>query len=175
MLPGNTDTFELGIAPEDIEIIPAGENFIGIDHGSRSLMGAPASDFAGIVGDILIAQEIPGLLWHVRWDSASGTFQTEEVAQVGQWEHVTFSTSKLIHKTEKEKPEKEKAEDKEKHEKEKPEKEKTRRRASPRRKRRTRRSARRRSPRRKVKEGKPGEGEGREGGQAREGGQGVQA
>ncbi len=152
---GNTDTFELGIAPEDIEIIPAGENFIGIDHGSRSLMGAPASDFAGIVGDILIAQEIPGLLWHVRWDSASGTFQTEEVAQVGQWEHVTFSTSKLIHKTEKEKPEKEKAEDKEKHEKEKPEKEKDEKEGKPEKEKEDKEKREKEKPEKEVKEGKP--------------------
>jgi hypothetical protein len=81
----------LGISPEDIEIIPAGENFVGVDFGGKRLLGAPTSAFAGMVGDFLIAQEQGGILWHVRWDPASGDFQTEQVARVEQWEHVTFA------------------------------------------------------------------------------------
>jgi hypothetical protein len=85
------DQRELGISPEDIEIIPTGENFVGVDFGGKQLLGAPTSAFAGMVGDFLIAQEDGGILWHVRWDPASSNFQTEQVAQVEQWEHVTFA------------------------------------------------------------------------------------
>jgi hypothetical protein len=86
------DRHRLGISPEDIEIIPTGENFVGVDFGGRQLLGAPASEFAGMVGDFLIAQEQGGgVLWHVRWDPASGNFQTEQVARVEHWEHVTFA------------------------------------------------------------------------------------
>jgi hypothetical protein len=89
---GNYTVHELGISPEDIEIIPAGENFVGVDFGGRQLLGAPTSEFAGMVGDFLIAQEQGGgVLWHVRWDPASGNFQTEQVARVEHWEHVTFA------------------------------------------------------------------------------------
>jgi hypothetical protein len=88
---GNTDQFSLDISPEDIEIIPAGENFIGVDFGGKQLLGAPTSAFAGMVDDFLIAQEDGGILWHVRWDPASGNFQTEQIARVEHWEHVTFA------------------------------------------------------------------------------------
>jgi hypothetical protein len=44
-----------------------------------------------MVGDVLIAQEHPGILWHVRWDGEE--FDANEVAQVSQWEHVTFSSA----------------------------------------------------------------------------------
>ena len=88
---GNTQTFSIGVAPEDIEIIPAKQNFFGVDFGGRTLWGAPPSEFVGMVGDFLIPQESAGILWHVWWDAASGSFQTERVAQVGQWEHVTFA------------------------------------------------------------------------------------
>jgi hypothetical protein len=87
---GNIATFSIGISPEDIEIIPAGENFVGVDFGGKQLQGAPASEFAGMVGDFLIAQE-GGPLWYVRWDPASNSFQTEQVARVEQWEHITFA------------------------------------------------------------------------------------
>ena len=87
---GNVATFSLDISPEGIEIIPSDENFVGVDFGGKQLQGAPASEFAGMVGDFLIAQE-GGALWHVRWDPATGSFQTEQVARVEQWEHVTFA------------------------------------------------------------------------------------
>jgi hypothetical protein len=81
----------LARSAEDIEIIPPRENFFGVDFGGRTLWGAPPGEFAGMVGDFLIPQEAGGILWHVRWDAGSGSFQTERVAQVGSWEHVTFA------------------------------------------------------------------------------------
>ncbi len=44
-----------------------------------------------MVGDILIAQQSPGVLWRVRWTGK--VFQAERLAQVTQWEQVTFSPS----------------------------------------------------------------------------------
>ena len=44
-----------------------------------------------MVGDVLIAEEFPGLLWHVRWTGTA--FQVTVLFQVPQWEHVTFSTA----------------------------------------------------------------------------------
>ncbi len=92
--PDGSFTFHaLGIAPEDFDIIPANENFFGVDFGGARLMGAPPSEFAGMVGDVLVAQEFPGILWHVRWDAANNAFVATNIAQVAQWEHVTFSTA----------------------------------------------------------------------------------
>lgn len=76
---GNVETYYLGIAPEDIDLIPANENFYGIDHSSGILWKATADEFIGMVGDLLIAQE-GGLLWHVYWDGTQ--FQTETIATV---------------------------------------------------------------------------------------------
>ncbi len=44
-----------------------------------------------MVGDVLIAQEDQGILWHVRWNGTS--FDKEELTRVELWEHVTFSTA----------------------------------------------------------------------------------
>ena len=88
---GSVTPYNLGIQPEDIEIVPANENFFGVDFGGSRLMGAPPSEFAGMVGDVVIAQEFPGILWRVRWNGSN--FEVTEIARVGQWEHVTFSTA----------------------------------------------------------------------------------
>jgi len=93
---GSVTSYAIGVAPEDIEIIPENQNFYGVDYGGRTLWGAPASAFADLVGDVLVAQESPGILWHVRWDPASGKFQKKSLAQVPQWEHVAFSPAGLL-------------------------------------------------------------------------------
>lgn len=85
---------KLGINPEDFDIIPANENFFGVDFGGATLWGAPASAFTSMVGDFLIAQEFPGILWHVRWNGSS--FDATEIARVTQWEHVTFSSAGIV-------------------------------------------------------------------------------
>jgi len=91
---GVTAFYQLGINPEDFDIVPANENFFGVDFGGQTLWGAPASAFTGMVGDILIAQEFPGILWHVRWNGSS--FEATEIARVTQWEHVTFSKAGIV-------------------------------------------------------------------------------
>ncbi len=88
---------DLSIRPEDIDLIPANENFFGVDYGNSRLVGAPASAFTNWVGDIAIAEEgtagNPAILWRVWWDGS--TWQKQALAQVGQWEHVTFSSAGL--------------------------------------------------------------------------------
>ena len=91
---GNAESYDLGIEPEDIDIVLANENFFGVDFGGAKLWGAPPAQFAEIVGDVLIAQEHPGILWHVRWNGAE--FETNELARVAQWEHVTFSSAGIV-------------------------------------------------------------------------------
>ncbi|HEX9986266.1 MAG TPA: discoidin domain-containing protein [Thermoanaerobaculia bacterium] len=90
---GTTATYSLGITPEDIDIIPANENFFGVDFSGARVMGAPAAMFAEMVGDVLVAQEHPGILWHVRWNGTA--FEKRELARVNQWEHVTFSPAAI--------------------------------------------------------------------------------
>ena len=86
--------WDIGVSPEDIDLIPANQNFFGVDFGSGQLMGAPASAFAGMEGDILMAQEFPGYLYQVHWNGS--IFEVTLLAQVTQWEHVTFSTAGIV-------------------------------------------------------------------------------
>jgi RHS repeat-associated protein len=85
---GNTTTTQLGIRPEDIMVVPANENFFGVDYFGGAVWGASASQFTGLVGEILIAEENGGALWHVRWNGTS--FDKTLLAQVNLWEHTTF-------------------------------------------------------------------------------------
>src|SRR5712691_672283 len=87
---GSVASYDLGISsPEDIDLILANENFFGVDFAAMTIWGAPSTEFADKVGDFLIAEELSGILWHVRWNGSS--FEAVKVAQVGQWEHITFS------------------------------------------------------------------------------------
>ncbi len=89
---GNAVSYpELEIDPEDIDIIAPNENFFGVDYGGQELWGATPDQFAEMVGDVLITQEHPGILWHVRWNGTE--FEKRELARVEQWEHVTFSSA----------------------------------------------------------------------------------
>lgn len=87
---GDVERFDLGIPPEDIDIIEAGAHFFGVDYTSGTIWGATPAEFAGMQGDFLVPVE-GGVLWHVRWDSASNSFQTQQVAELHHWEHVTFA------------------------------------------------------------------------------------
>jgi hypothetical protein len=88
--------YNIGVQPEDIDIIPENENFFGVNYGAGRLMGAPASAFDGMEGDLLVAQEFPGYLWHIRWNPATSAFEKTVLATVAQWEHVTFSSAGIV-------------------------------------------------------------------------------
>ncbi len=92
---GAVHTEQLGIAPEDFDIVPPRTNFYGIDYAAKRIVGVPADGWLDKLGDVVIAQE-SGQLWDVRWDDAAAAFQVSLLARVGQWEHVTFSTAGLV-------------------------------------------------------------------------------
>lgn len=92
---GTIASFALGINPEDFDIVPANQNFYGVNYPSQ-LLGAPPSEFVGMVGDIIVTQESPGILFDVKWDNINSQFVTQNIAQVSQWEHVTFSTAGIV-------------------------------------------------------------------------------
>ncbi|HYV11049.1 MAG TPA: PKD domain-containing protein, partial [Pyrinomonadaceae bacterium] len=85
---GTVVTFTLNLNPADIRLIPAHENFYGVDPTSRKVWAAPADAFADMIGDILIA-ESSGMLTHVRWNGTD--FETHHLAQVPQWSQITFA------------------------------------------------------------------------------------
>jgi RHS repeat-associated protein len=90
---GNSTSYQLGLNPSDIRVIPAHENFYGVDPAGGKIWGAPDDAFAGIIGDILIAQGAPGLLARVRWNGTE--FEAGQIAAVSSWEQITFSPAAL--------------------------------------------------------------------------------
>ena len=95
-------TYSLGIAIEDIDMISANENFFGVNFGTGRLLGAPASEFAPYVDDILLTQEFHSGtgLFVLSWNGS--TLVTTQLtsapgsAPVGQWEHVTFAPAGIV-------------------------------------------------------------------------------
>ncbi|HEU4834353.1 MAG TPA: fibro-slime domain-containing protein [Pyrinomonadaceae bacterium] len=85
---GSVVTFTLNLNPADIRLIPAHENFYGVDPLSRKIWGAPADAFADMIGDLLIA-EASGMLTHVRWNGTE--FETRHLAQVPQLSQIAFA------------------------------------------------------------------------------------
>jgi hypothetical protein len=103
--PGNSSFFQLSVSIEDIDLIPANENFFGVNFGTGRLLGAEASQFASFAGDILLTQESPSGgagLYRLTWDSVTNAPMTELFtlapgsAAVGQWEHVTFAPAGIV-------------------------------------------------------------------------------
>jgi hypothetical protein len=100
---GNTSFISLaingiGLAPEDIDIIPPNENFYGVDLGSNQVVGAPAATFKEMVGDFLVTQERGGNppLYHVKWNPVTNQFVSKVLySGSATWEHVTFSPANI--------------------------------------------------------------------------------
>jgi hypothetical protein len=92
---GNATCHVLGVDPEDFDIIPAGENFYGVNYPT-AIVGAPAAAFAGMVGDILVTQEFPGQLYRVFWNGVSFEVHPLLNPPLNQWEHVTFSPAGIV-------------------------------------------------------------------------------
>ena len=94
---GNVSTYNVGVNIEDIDLIPANENFFGVNFGTGTLLGAPASEFSPFAGDILLTQEFPSGtgLYRLFWNGSSLVAEQFTLkagsANPGQWEHVTFA------------------------------------------------------------------------------------
>ncbi|HWW76674.1 MAG TPA: PKD domain-containing protein, partial [Pyrinomonadaceae bacterium] len=86
---GGATPYALGVNPEDVQVVPSNENFFGLDTAEGKLWGAPADAFAGLIGDILVAQESPGTLTRVRWNGTA--FETGQIAQVVSWGQTAFA------------------------------------------------------------------------------------
>ena len=94
---GTTETYDVGVAIEDIDLVLPGENFFGVNFGTGRLLGAEDEEMVTIMGDILLIQESHESvgLYVLRFDGES--LYSDELslkegsATVGQWEHVTFA------------------------------------------------------------------------------------
>jgi hypothetical protein len=100
---GAFTTFNVGVAIEDIDLIVPNENFFGVNFGTGRILGAGASQWTSMVGDILLTSEFGGGasgLWRLRWDGmalvANELPMDPGSANRGQWEHVTFSPAGIV-------------------------------------------------------------------------------
>ena len=96
---GNTTSYNLGVAVEDIDLVTPRENFFGINYGTSRLLGATAKNMEPMIGDIILTQETvtPGTsgLFRLQWDgtalqAVAIPLDPASIA-VGQWEHVTMA------------------------------------------------------------------------------------
>lgn len=98
---GLVGSYSLGVAIEDIDYVNPNENFFGVNFGTSRLLGAPASELAPLVGDILLTTETVTAgasgLARLHWDGTTLVAEpiplspTSEIP--GQWEHVTMSSA----------------------------------------------------------------------------------
>jgi hypothetical protein len=91
---GKVTCTDFGFDAESVRIIPPGENYYAVDFADHTVLTAPASEFTGMVGDLLLANE-NGVLQHVRYDPNTKAFVAEQVAKVGQFEGTTFAPAKV--------------------------------------------------------------------------------
>ncbi|MFN8424307.1 MAG: vWA domain-containing protein [Anaerolineae bacterium] len=92
---GTIASFQLGLTVEDLDIVPPDASFYGVDFQGKRIVTAGPEQWSDKVGDMIAAEE-NGQLWDVRWDAAASEFIKVQLAKVGQWEHVTFSTARII-------------------------------------------------------------------------------
>lgn len=99
-----TTETNIGVNIEDIDLIEANTNFFGINFGTSRLLGAEASQWQSVVGDVLLTQEFGGIsgLWTMNYDIGLDALITDEVTlgpnsfNPGQWEHVTFAKAGIV-------------------------------------------------------------------------------
>ncbi len=65
---GQSSSMPLDVQPQDIDVVPAQENFYAVDTVGRKVWGASDGAFAGIIGDILVTQQAPGVIKRLRWN-----------------------------------------------------------------------------------------------------------
>ena len=65
---GQTSQFAAGCAATGHRLVPAQENFFAVDTVGRKVWGASDGAFAGIIGDILVTQQSPGVIKRLRWN-----------------------------------------------------------------------------------------------------------
>ncbi len=86
---GQSTSLQVGVNPQDIDIVPAHENLFALDAASRKVLGAPEGAFAGIIGDILITQASPGRISRLRWDGTE--FVVYGLAEAAELKQVAFA------------------------------------------------------------------------------------
>ncbi len=93
---GNVADFAEGIAPEDFDIIPAGQALYCNDGEGGKIYKVPAAYFSECVGDLLITQagevwNYPAVLLVLHWDGSHFVRKSFFPPEGVMFEHVTFA------------------------------------------------------------------------------------
>ena len=86
---GQSSSMAVGVQPQDIDVVPAQENFFAVDTVGRKVWGATDGAFAGIIGDILVTQQAPGVIKRLRWNGVE--FVGSQLATAAEFKQVTFA------------------------------------------------------------------------------------
>lgn len=86
---GQTSSMQLDVQPQDVDVIPAQENFYAVDTVGRKVWGASDGAFAGIIGDILVTQQSPGVIKRLRWNGVE--FVASQLATAAEFKQVAFA------------------------------------------------------------------------------------
>ncbi len=88
---GNVATYSGYSSAEGVHVVPAAENFFGVNFAAGKLVGIAAADLVSYVGDVLVATEAPGRLIDVRWDPVDLKFiQQDVINPISQFEGTAF-------------------------------------------------------------------------------------
>lgn len=88
---GESTSLPLSVHPQDIDVVPAQENFFAVDGIGRKVWGASDGAFAGIIGDILVTQRAPGVITRLRWNGVE--FVASQLASAAEFKQVAFAPS----------------------------------------------------------------------------------
>jgi RHS repeat-associated protein len=86
---GQSSSLQLDVQPQDIDLVPAQENFFAVDTVSRKIWGASDGAFAAIIGDILVTQQAPGVIKRLRWNGVE--FVASPLATASAFKQVAFA------------------------------------------------------------------------------------
>ncbi len=86
---GSHTAHQFGIIPSELRVIPAHENFYGVDATGQKLWGAPDDAFRGMIDDVLVAQAAPGRLARLHWNGSA--FEFSLLAEVASWKQISFA------------------------------------------------------------------------------------
>ena len=90
---GTATAYNLGLGlPEDVRLIPSGQNLYALEFANQQVLKVPAGNFTAFAGDILLVNEAgcpaPGL-FIVHWEG--GRFVVRQIPIGADLEHVSFA------------------------------------------------------------------------------------
>ena len=86
---GQSSSLAVNVQPQDVDVVPPQENFFAVDSVGQKIWGASEGAFAGIIGDILVTQQAPGLITRLRWNGLE--FVASQLASATEFKQVAFA------------------------------------------------------------------------------------